>query len=228
MPLPTRGWRTSSLFLPIYAATAPREELPTGLAAARKAVELDDTLSEAHTALANALAENVQFVPAEREFRRALELNPGYATAHQWFGETLLGLGRFQEAYSELKRAQELDPLSLIINSALAETLPAVGRPQEAVEQLQKVLDMDPTFYPAQFILGLVMEHNGDIEGARIQFEKISARDRTPAHLAILARLYIISGHKDEGRKILTELTERARQDVFTFPLTRWRSFILR
>jgi TolB-like protein len=198
--------------LPIYAATAPREELPTGLAMARKAVELDDALAEAHTALANALAENVQFVPAEREFLRALELNPGYATAHQWFGETLLGLGRFQEAYAELKRAQELDPLSLIINSALAETLPSVGRPKEGVDQCQKVLDMDPTFYPAQFILGLVLEHNGDLEGARIQFEKVGAENWTPAHLAILARLYIISGHEEKGRKILTELTDRSRQ----------------
>src|SRR4051794_29260026 len=198
--------------LPIYAATAPREELPTGLAAARKAVELDDTLAEAHTALANALAETVQFVSAEREFLRALELNAGYATAHQWFGETLLGLGRFQEAYAELKRARELDPLSLIINSALAETLPSVGRPKEGVEQLQKVLDMDPTFYPAQFILGLVLEHNGDLEGARIQFEKIAAENRTPAHLAILARLCIVTGDEEKGRKILTELTERARQ----------------
>jgi adenylate cyclase len=198
--------------MPIYAATAPRDELPKGLAAARKAVELDDASAEAHTSLANALAENVQFVPAEREFRRALELNPGYATAHQWFGETLLGLGRFEEAYAELKRAQELDPLSLIITSALAETMPSVGRAKEAVEQLHKVLDMDPTFYPAQFILGLVLDHNGDVEGARVQFEKIKAEDRTPAHLAILARLYILSGHQDEGRKILTELTERARQ----------------
>jgi adenylate cyclase len=198
--------------MPIYAATAPREELPKALVAARKAVELDDTLSEAHTALANALAENVQFAPAEREFRRALELNPGYATAHQWFGETLLGLGRFEEASAELKRAQELDPLSLIITSALAETLPSVGRAQEGVEQLHKVLDMDPTFYPAQFILGLVLEHNGDLEGARIQFEKIKQENWTPAHLAILARLYIVSGHKDEGRKILTELTDHARQ----------------
>jgi TolB-like protein/Flp pilus assembly protein TadD len=198
--------------MPIYAGTAPREELPKALAAARKAVDLDDTLSEAHTALANALAENVQFVPAEREFRRALDLNPGYATAHQWFGETLLGLGRFEEASAELKRAQELDPLSLIITSALAETLPSVGRAQEAVEQLHKVLDMEPTFYPAQFILGLVLDYNGDVEGARIQFEKVKAENWTPAHLAILARLYIISGHKDEGRKILTELTDRARQ----------------
>lgn len=206
--------------LPIYAATAPRDEIPKALVAARKAVELDDTLAEAHTSLANALAENVQFSPAEREFRRALELNPGYATAHQWFGETLLGLGRFQEALGELKRAQELDPLSLIINAALGETLGSAGRTKEAMEQLQKVLDMDSTFYPAQFILGLVLEAKGDLEGARAQYEKMSPENRTPAHLAILARIHIVSGRRDEGRRILTQLTERARQSyVPSYPL---------
>ena len=206
--------------MPIYAATAPRDEIPKALVAARKAVELDDTLAEAHTALANALAENVQFAPAEREFRRALELNPGYATAHQWFGETLLGLGRFQEAVDELRRAQELDPLSLIINSAFAETLGSAGRTEDAVVQLHKVLDMDPTFYPAQFILGLVLETKGDLEAARVQYEKVSPETRTPAHLAILARIHIVSGRRDEGHGILTQLTERARHGYIpSYPL---------
>jgi tetratricopeptide (TPR) repeat protein len=64
----------------------------------------------------------------------------------------------------------------------------------------------------AQFILGLVLEQTGDFEAARVQFEKISAENRTPAHLAIFARLCIVTGHADEGRKILAELTDRARQ----------------
>lgn len=206
--------------MPIYAATPPRDDIPRALAAARKAVELDDSLAEAHTALANALLENVQFATAEREFRRALELNPGYATAHQWFGEMLLGLGRFEEAVAELKRAQALDPLSLIINSALGDTLGSAGRTKEAVEQLQKTLDMDPSFYPAHFMLGQVLEEKGDLEAARTEYERIGPENRTPAHLAILARLYILSGHGDEGRKILTQLTDRARKGYIpAYPL---------
>lgn len=197
--------------LPIYAATPPRDDIPKALAAARKAVELDDSLAEAHTSLANALAENVQFAPAEREFRRALELNPGYATGHQWFGEILEGLGRFDEAVTELKRAQELDPLSLIINSALGDTLGSAGRSEEAKEQFRKTLEMDPTFYPTHFMFGQVLELNGDLEAAQIEYAKVSPADQTPAFLAMMARIHILSGRVDEGRRILAELTERAR-----------------
>jgi serine/threonine-protein kinase len=206
--------------LPIYAATPPRDDIPQALAAARKAVELDDSLAEAHTSLANALAENVQFAPAEREFRRALELNPGYATGHQWFGEILEGLGRFDEAVAELRRAQELDPLSLIINSALGDTLGSAGRSKEANEQFRKTLEMDPTFYPTHFMFGQVLELNGDLEAAQIQYAKVSPVDQTPAFLSMMARIHILSGREDEGRKILAELTDRARNGYIpAYPL---------
>ena len=94
--------------LPIYAGTRPLDDLSKALAAARKAVELDDNLAEAHTSLANALVMNVQLAAAEPEFRRAIALNPNYATAHQWLGECLFGEGRYPEALGELERAHEL------------------------------------------------------------------------------------------------------------------------
>src|SRR5438128_4824756 len=127
------GLGDAHAILPIYAFTAPNEDVPAALAAARKAVELDDSLAEAHTSLANALLFNVQLAAAEPEFRRALELNPNYATAHQWYGECLQGEGRFAEAVAELQRAHQLDPLSQIISSSFRCALGVVGRRDVAV-----------------------------------------------------------------------------------------------
>jgi TolB-like protein len=134
------GLGDAHAIMPIYAMTPPNEDVPSALAAARKAVELDDSLAEAHTSLANALLFNVQLAAAEPEFRRALELNPNYATAHQWYGECLQGEGRFVEAVAELQRAHELDPLSLIINASYGCVLGESGRSDEAVAQLHKTL----------------------------------------------------------------------------------------
>jgi tetratricopeptide (TPR) repeat protein len=124
--------------LPIYAGTEPKDDVSKALAAARKAVELDGNLAEAHTSLGNALAMNVQLKLAEREFRRALELNPNYATAHQWLAECLFS--RFPESLAKLERAHELDPLSLIINASYASSLGGVGRYDDAVEQAEMAL----------------------------------------------------------------------------------------
>src|SRR6266536_441214 len=113
------GLADCHVLLPAYPGlgNTPRDELPKALEAARKAVELDDTLAEAHTSLARALASNLQLAAATSEFNRAIEFNPNYATAHQWFGECLQSQGQLEEALAELKRAQELDPLSLVISS---------------------------------------------------------------------------------------------------------------
>ena len=109
------------VFLPGYNAGAPRDCYPKAMAAAKKALELDDTLAEAHTTLALAIwYYEFDFAQANREFQRAIELNPNYAIAHQQYGNnTLSALGRFDDAIGEGKRAVELDPLSLIINADL-------------------------------------------------------------------------------------------------------------
>src|SRR5438309_2942735 len=87
--------------LPVYAGTAPKDDVPKALVAARKAVKLDTNLAEAHTSLGNALVSNGHLKQAEQEFRRALELNPNYATAHQWLAECLFGQARFPESLAK-------------------------------------------------------------------------------------------------------------------------------
>ncbi len=106
---------TDGLMSTLYLG--PQNELmPKGRAAALKALELDETLAEAHTSLA-LIAENYDYdwQTAEKEFNRAIQLNPGYATAHQWYAEYLSWQGRFDEALAESEKARQLDPLSMII-----------------------------------------------------------------------------------------------------------------
>jgi TolB-like protein/Flp pilus assembly protein TadD len=206
------GLADCHVLLPAYAelGSNPRDELPKALEAARKAVELDDTLAEAHTSLARALASTLQLSAAMSEFKRAIELNPSYATAHQWFGECLQSQGRVEEALAELKRAQELDPLSLIINSVLGFAFDTVGKSDEAITQLHKTIEMDPNFANTHGMLGNVLEHRGQLKEAVVEYEKCSGSD--PIDLAQLAAAYFLVGRKAEAQQLwdkLKSLSER-------------------
>jgi TolB-like protein/DNA-binding winged helix-turn-helix (wHTH) protein/tetratricopeptide (TPR) repeat protein len=121
------------------------ELMPKGRAAALKALELDDTLAEAHTSLA-LIAESYDYdwQTAEKEFKRAIQLNPGYATAHQWYAECLSWQGRFDEALAESEKARRLDPLSMIIAADHASILYYGKQYDRALAQARAVLNMDP------------------------------------------------------------------------------------
>jgi TolB-like protein len=209
------GLADCHVLLPAYAelGSNPRDELPKALEAARKAVELDDTLGEAHTSLARALASDLQLSAAMSEFKRAIELNPNYATAHQWFGECLQSQGHLEEAVAELKQAQELDPLSLIINSVLGFALDTVGKSDEAIAQLHKTIEIDPNFVNAYGQLGNVLEHRGRLKEAIVEYEKCSnAVAPDPIDLANVAAAYFLVGRATEARQgwdKLKSLSER-------------------
>src|SRR5262249_14342966 len=100
-----------------YGGSMPLEDArPKAKAAALKAVELDDSLAEAHTSLGSAKESEWDWTGAEKEYKKAIELNPNYATAHHWYSGLLAALGKQDEALAEAKQAIELDPLSLPIN----------------------------------------------------------------------------------------------------------------
>jgi TolB-like protein/DNA-binding winged helix-turn-helix (wHTH) protein/Tfp pilus assembly protein PilF len=123
---------------------APQGEfMPKARAAALKALELDETLAEAHTSLA-LIAENYDYDwrTAEKEFRRAIELNPDYPTAHQWYAEYLAWQGRFEEAFAESERARRLDPMSLIIASDYSNILYYSRQYERAITQSRAVSEM--------------------------------------------------------------------------------------
>jgi len=208
------GLADCHVLLPVYPelGTYPRDEMPKALAAAHKAVELDDSLAEAHTSLARALASDLQLPAAMSEFNRAIELNPSYATAHQWFGECLQSQGRLEEGLTELKRAQELDPLSLVNNALVGFALDTVGKSDEAIAHLRKTIEIDPNFGNAHGLLGNVLEHRGQLREAIVEYEKSISLSVDPIDFAQLARAYFLDGRKGEAQQLwnkLKSLSER-------------------
>ncbi len=202
------------VWLPGYTAGTPRDSYPKAKAAAKKALELDDTLAEARTSLAIAIwLYDFDSSQANREFQRAIELNPNYAIAHQQYGNiTLSALGRFDDAIAEGKRAVELDPLSLVINTDLGSNYCYARRYDEAIAQLRKTLEMDPGFYIAHVVLGQALDAKGARDAAIVEYQKARALNDDPSVLGVLARAYGLSGNKLEAEKILDQLKELSKQ----------------
>ena len=202
------GVADAYVLLPGYSGGAPRDCYPKAIAAAKKALQLDDTLAEAHTSLALAIwYYDFDFSQANREFQRAVELNPNYAIAHQQYGNnTLSALGRFNDAIAEGKRAVELDPLSLVINADLGVNYYYARRYDEAIAQERKTLEMDPGYYFAYLNLGQVLEMKSTRESAIAEYEKARALNDDPLVLGLLAHAYGLSGNKMQTEKILDQL----------------------
>jgi TolB-like protein/Tfp pilus assembly protein PilF len=220
------GLADCHVLLPVYPelGTYPRDEMPKALAAAHKAVELDDSLAEARTSLARALASDLQLSAAMPEFKRAIELNPSYATAHQWFGECLQSQGRVEEGLAELKRAQALDPLSLIINSLVGFALDTTGKSNEAIAQLRKTIEMDPNFANTYGLLGNVLEDQGQLKEAVVEYEKSNSLGADPIAAAQLARAYFLVGRKAEAHQLwdkLKGLSERQYVPAYSLALVQ-------
>jgi TolB-like protein/Tfp pilus assembly protein PilF len=207
------GVADAYVFLPGYTAGAPGDCYPKAKEAALKALELDDTLAEAHTTLALAMwYHSFDFSHANREFQRAIELNPNYATGHQQYGNNILSaLGRFNDAIAEGKRAVELDPLSLVINADLGMNYYYARRYDEAVAQLRKTLEMDAGYYYAHVNLGQVLAAKGALDEAILEYQKARALNDDPFVLGLLGNAYARSGNKTEALKILEQVKEVSR-----------------
>jgi serine/threonine-protein kinase len=190
----------------------PQEAYPRAKAAAAKALEIDDLLAEAHTALAMSLKEyDWDWPGAEREYQCALKLNPNYAIAHQWYGEYLAAIGRHPEAIAAIQRAQELDPLSLIINATLGRHGYYFARQYDrAIEQCGKVLEMDPNFWVAHSFLGWIYAQTGQVSEALAAFQTARRLENNLENIAGLGFIYGLSGQREEARKALAELMELA------------------
>jgi len=202
------------VLLPGYTAGTPRDCYPKAMATAKKALELDDTLAEAHTTLAMAIwYYDFDFAQANREFQRAIELNPNYATAHQQYGNnTLSALGRFDDAIAEGKRAVELDPLSLVINSDLGVNYFYARRYDEAIAQLRKTLELDPGYYFAYLMLGQALETKGARDAAIVEYQKARVLNDDPSALGLIAHAHGFSGNQGEVQKILDQLKDLSKQ----------------
>jgi TolB-like protein/Tfp pilus assembly protein PilF len=203
------GLADSYNMLGVYVGP-PKEAFPRAKAAATKALQIDDTLSEAHTSLAVIkLHYEWVWLEAEQGFKRAIELNPTYAGAHDWYAELLEAIGRTEDALAEVKRARELDPLSLIINTDVGWHYYFQRRYDLALDRLSRALEIDPNFSPAHLFLGQVYVQLSRAEDANREFRKaVSASGASPRYLAGLGYGYARSGNTREAQSVLVDLKE--------------------
>ncbi len=195
-----------------YAAMAPKEAMPKALSAARKALQLDDSLGEAHASLAFCLEGfDWDFADADKEFQRAIDLNPGYATAHHWYAWHLSLLGRNKEAIEEMEKAVSLDPVSPVVNADLAELLLIARLPDESIMQSRKTIEMNPAFAFAhnQLAQAYIQKKMFGAAIAELQ-EAIRLGGDSPIFVANLARAYAGSNRKAEATALLNDLKKRS------------------
>jgi serine/threonine-protein kinase len=189
---------------------APREAYPKAKAAAERALELDDSLGEAHCSLGFfRLLYDWDFAGAEREFKRAIELSPNYANSHDGYGFYLKATGRHEMAVRACQRAQRLDPLSLFATLSLGWAY-YFGRDHErAIEQGRKALDLDPNFGFAHWHLGMNYQQLGRTEDAIIELKLAALLAGGGAtFVAHLGHAYARAGQRELAQQVLAELKE--------------------
>jgi TolB-like protein/tetratricopeptide (TPR) repeat protein len=179
-----------------------------------KALELDETLGEAHASLGFfRFLYDWDFAGAEREFQRALVLSPNYAEAHHWYAIYLANLGRHDEAEQEADRAVQLDPLSLLMNMTPALNFYLARRHDEAIEQLQRIIEMEPNFIVARSVLGSVLVQKGLYDEAVAEYEKVMDLIKGAAMVetsvkAVMAHALAKSGKRSESMNLLEAVTQ--------------------
>ena len=186
---------------------APKDAMPKGEWAARKAIELDPDLPEAHVEMGIYLgAYDWDWAGAEREFKRAIQLDPNYAPGHQWRGWLLVARGQTEEGIQEERRAVELDPVSSESNWLLGWMLYLARRFDPAVEQLRRTIDLDSNYFQAHMVLGVVYTQQGQLPQSIGELEKAALLAPCNQVLGELGHAYAISGRRDEAQKVAAEL----------------------
>jgi TolB-like protein/Tfp pilus assembly protein PilF len=193
----------------------PSEGNPKTLEAARKAVELDETLAEAHASLGIILSVQWDWRGAEEEYAKALRSNPNYATAHHWYSIHLLGLGRLDEAIKELKIAEDLDPLSPQIH-AYAGCLFLCARQYDlALKEVNKALELVPNFGPAHGYRAMIYLAKSMFKEALAEWEQVlpSFHPLSTAVKTTVGAVYAIAGRYEEAKQILRECEEASAHE---------------
>lgn len=197
---------TASTFPPSEAGLKAKE-------AALRALELDDSLAEAHVSLGRVKMHfDWDWSTAEREFKRAIELNPTYAETHHIYAHYLMAMKRPAEAFAESKRYLELDPLSLAANYHFGWHYLYAGQYDEALAQLLRTAEMDPNFVGTHLYLGWVYEQKRMYAEAITTFHKSVELSTSPLMLASLGHAYAIAGRRGEAQKILVQLDNLSKE----------------
>jgi TolB-like protein/DNA-binding winged helix-turn-helix (wHTH) protein/Tfp pilus assembly protein PilF len=190
-----------------YSLALPSKYMPKARAAALRAVKLDDSLPEAHVALA-IIVENYDYDwdTAEKEYRRAIALNPNYATARQWYAEMLTWQGRFEEALKESEEARRLDPLSLIIATDQASLFYYSGQYDQAIEKYREVLELDPEFLRAHQIIDAYIEKGKYAEALADSENASKGLADSPGRLSKRSYTYCRAGQMERAKEDLAKL----------------------
>ena len=195
--------------------------MPKAKAAAEKALQLDDTLAEAHFSLgAVKFQYDYDWPRAETEFRRALALNPSYAFGHDNYGFYLALRGRLDDALAESRLANELDPLSPLTATDMAFPLTWQTKYAAAKEQCRNALELDPNNWFAQWTLGWIDIQVGKFNEATTEMQKARAMDSPPNLLGRLGYAYAKSGERAKAEAIITELNQTSSQRYVSAYLT--------
>ncbi len=200
---------------PILEIVPQGAVIPKVQAATTRALELDDTLADAHISLGRIkFYYDWDWAGAEKSFRRAIELSPNYSYAHYVYALLLSALGRHTEAIHESRRAQESDPVSLLVNSVAGLVYCFARQFGTAEEQLRKALQLDPNFMFAHWILGgICLVAMGRYDEAIAELQKAIALSGNVAHpRGLLGYAYAKLGRKDDALRVLAELDELSKQ----------------
>jgi TolB-like protein/Tfp pilus assembly protein PilF len=197
----------------VFTAVSRDDARSKAMMFATKALEIDDTLGEAHTSLADAkLLFDCDWKGSEAEFQRALTLNPNYANAHHWYAELLIDSGRFDESLRESYNARQLDPLSAMMNSSLAGRLCAARRCDDAMHEALAALELDPNLPLVHSTLADIYRQQGKFAEAIAETRKaVQSSNNNPNFVAGLAYAYAVSGDRGRASEILTQLPETSR-----------------
>lgn len=206
------GLADSYALLGGYSAAPQTEFIAKARAAALRALDLDNRLPDAHTALA-LIVQNYDWdwQAAEKEFHRAIELDPNYVTAHHWYGEHLMWRGRFDEALQESERARQLDPLSLIIASDNGAILYFARQYDRAIEKWRSVREMDPDFLRAHLIIAAYIE-KGMFAEALADNERLRPRIPAPSYWSWCAYIHGRAGQRADAQRAIRELLQMERR----------------
>ncbi len=211
--LPQVGLADSYALMAAYSVRPPSESMTRARDAAERALQLDDSLAEAHASLGLVrLLHDWQWDEAERRFRRALALKPGLALAHHWFSEYWMARGRTDEALAELQRAEDLDPLSVILPTDRCRALYFARRYPEALASCRRALDADASFVPALITQGMVLEETGRYAEALTAFREVARLSGDgPQPRTLVARATALAGDAPAARRMLEAIEAEAR-----------------
>jgi DNA-binding winged helix-turn-helix (wHTH) protein/TolB-like protein/Flp pilus assembly protein TadD len=203
------GLADSQLGMAFYHYASPQQAMPQARAAARNALEIDESLAEAYASLAHVKSNyEWEWAEAERLFRKAIALEPEYATAHQWLGiHYLAPMGRLEEAIAETKQARQLDPLSPVFNAFVGGTLYFARRYEQAIEECRKTLDLHPDFGVAHWYLGRAYLQKGRHQEALAELQKaVTLSGGSPLMKGTLGVGHALAGDRAAAERTLAEL----------------------